>query len=288
MKNPPKNESKLIDKFCKDIKSNWNFGPMRSHHLHCVPFTLTNPSSTLPLAIAFSDCIFHFDPPELLLRCRETATVKIYFFFCEAKIIVGKVEMRVNDKLRKIIKLSAIGKIPFLKLSRTQIDFGELNLFKQRTERLQIKNLSEVAVDFRLKRKTSSQSESAPAQSSTVDSKRVAEKAHIRVSPLKGFLRPGEMFQLTVKYSPTIFDKHDYEEYLVEAEEKTLTGNEGTIRSMCVERWNRVSAKRKLQETKKADQFEQSSSKEYFYDIDAMHVENSKEAELTMQGGPFR
>ena len=46
----------------------------------------------------------------------------------EAKIIIGKVELLLNKKIKKTIKMSAIGKYPFMKVSKEKINFGTVNL----------------------------------------------------------------------------------------------------------------------------------------------------------------
>jgi uncharacterized cupredoxin-like copper-binding protein len=273
MKKAPENEQRIIDRFCESIQSNWNLGPMRSHYLHSLPLTLTNPSKSTPLHISFSDCIFHFKPSSLTLKPRKSSTIQIYFYFCEAKIIVGKVEMSVNNEIRKIIKLSAIGKIPFLTLTKTKVNFGEVNLLRSKTDRIEIKNVSEVSVGFKIRRKEADcekdvihknkGDEMAMLEYSQEQSKKKSDN-HIIVSPTKGFLKPGESYQIMINYSPTIFDKHDFEEYAVETEENALTEEERNVKDLCVERWNSVAAKLKADNSN----FKSSMpSKEYFYDM---------------------
>ena len=237
--------------------------------------------------ITFTDCIFHFEPHEIVLKPKEKISMKIFFFLCEAKIIVGKVEMTVNNKVTKLLKLSAIGKIPFLKLRRTKLDFGEVRLLKNKSETVQITNLSEVAVGFKLRRINSicKNRDLLKSDSSKTRNKirKGSAKSHIKLFPQKGALNPGEIFQITINYSPTIFDKYDYEEYLVEAESPYLSVEEETIKNLCIERWNRVAAKEKLINVKLGKKSGDIPSKEYFYDMNEMSLEEN-EPDLEKQG----
>lgn len=291
MKKAPENDSKIIDRLCNNIQTNWNFGPKRSHHLHKIPFSITNPSKTLPLYLSFSDCIFHFHPQELTLKPKKSATIHIYFYFCEAKIIVGKVEMCVNGHLEKVIKLSAIGKIPFLKLTKSTVNFGEVNLLKTKTDKIEVKNLSEVSVGFRIRRKSKQvlwSEDQKDFKSSEMSSKKRDYESHILVSPQKGFLNPKESYQITIQYSPTIFDKHDFEEYVIEMEENYLSEDERVIKGLCVQRWNQVAAKIKAKKLN-INIRDTLQSKEYFYDLKDMQkiAEKNENFTITNNGKGF-
>ncbi len=68
-------------------------------------------------------------------------------------MVVASAIFHIEGEESKVMKLSAIGKIPYLTINRKQIDFGGLLVNKWRSEDVIIKNQSQVEATFMVKKR---------------------------------------------------------------------------------------------------------------------------------------
>ena len=64
--------------------------------------------------------------------------------------ITCEIILNIQNEEPRIIKLTAIGKYPYLTLSTTEIVFDPLLIGKQRTKEIEIKNSSSVQARFQI------------------------------------------------------------------------------------------------------------------------------------------
>jgi cilia- and flagella-associated protein 65 len=117
----------------------------RSEH----PFTIFNPN-VKPLAYAFKFTEFAVTPSKGVLLPNSYANFKIEFAPTEASVTVGTVVLEVEGESQRVVKLSAVGKYPYVSSSLTEIDFGQVLVTKTVTRELVIKNNSEVPAEFHI------------------------------------------------------------------------------------------------------------------------------------------
>ena len=67
---------------------------------------------------------------------------------------VGTVILEVEGEAQRVIKLSAVGKYPYISSNASEIDFGAVLVTKNVTRDLIIKNNSEVPASFQIVSKT--------------------------------------------------------------------------------------------------------------------------------------
>ena len=105
-----------------------------------------------PLSFTIDDSeYFTALPNQGVLPPRSKTSISINFTPLEATAIVSTMVFHIPNEDSKIIKISAIGKYPFLSLSTSKLDFGTLLVNKQVTKELVIKNQSQVAARFDIK-----------------------------------------------------------------------------------------------------------------------------------------
>ena len=293
-------EDEIVKKFLDQIPNNINIGSIQSNFLWNHPLKLFNPSRNTTLHVNFSDCIFVFQPSELTLKPRESAVTKAFIYLTEAKILIGKISVTVNRRFNKVVKISAVGKFPFLKINKRFLNFGNVNLGNELVDHLEIDNLSQIAVSFRVK--SALESDSVPSkehsQSINIDGnshpskiimamKRRESNSHLTISPCKGSLKPGEKFQLKVKYHPKVFDQHDFNEYIVDVSQENLTEEEESIKAKCIEKWNQniISMHQPIVENNSMMDFDVNKTPEdYLYDVDETSSKDFKQRVIERQG----
>lgn len=86
------------------------------------------------------------------LEPRSSLKVTVKIVPKEASVIVASALLNVPDEGESIIKLSAIGKFPYLKVSSKKLHFGDLLYGKRVTKKLLIKNVSEVDTIFKIQK----------------------------------------------------------------------------------------------------------------------------------------
>ena len=94
---------------------------------------------------------FTASPNQGVINPRSKTAISIGFIPNEATAVVSTMIFNVQNEEPKIIKISAIGKYPFLSLSTAKLDFQTLLVNKQITKELIIKNQSQVSAHFEIK-----------------------------------------------------------------------------------------------------------------------------------------
>ena len=110
-------------------------------------FTLTNKTNH-HANFSFDASTFFFEPHKGTIPPRSSQEITISFTPQEAVVVVANTVLYVDDEPPRIIKLSAIGKYPYINLSASRLDFEYLLIGKKVTKDLIIKNLSQVPARF--------------------------------------------------------------------------------------------------------------------------------------------
>jgi hypothetical protein len=72
-------------------------------------------------------------------------------------VIVGTVVLEVEGEGQRVIRLSAVGKYPYISVSSQEVDFGDVLVTKQVSKEIILKNNSEVPAQFNLQNVLSSE-----------------------------------------------------------------------------------------------------------------------------------
>ena len=104
-----------------------------------------------------------------------------------------------------MLKLSAIGKFPFLTVSTDKLDFDELLVGKTLTKEIYLRNTSAVPFDFKIEKLKDDDQDSS-----------------FKLDHIKGAIPPNQCFLVKVKFNPTIVSMSSNTTYIV----KVTGGNE--------------------------------------------------------------
>lgn len=85
---------------------------------------------------------FKIVPSKGQLQPRQQVKIVVQYTPDEAKVVVASAVFTIEGEQEKVLKLSAIGKIPYLTINRKKIEFGSLLVGKRVTEDVLIKNES--------------------------------------------------------------------------------------------------------------------------------------------------
>jgi hypothetical protein len=114
-------------------------------------FPLTNHLKT-DVAFKFEDSAFEFEPASGIIPPKNTVNITVTFKPLEAVVVVANSILTVENEPPRVIKLSAIGKYPYISLGATKIDFETILIGKKVTKDLIIKNQSQVPAEFEIKK----------------------------------------------------------------------------------------------------------------------------------------
>jgi cilia- and flagella-associated protein 65 len=117
------------------------------------PFTIFNPNAK-PLNYLFRFTEFAVSPSKGVLMPNSYSSFRIEFSTKQASVTVGTVVLEVEGEPQRVLKLSAVGKYPYISASSADLDFGTVLVTKPQTRELILKNNSEVAADFSIARTT--------------------------------------------------------------------------------------------------------------------------------------
>lgn len=140
--------SKLVS---ESFPSAIDFGFSTVDQLNTRTFTLTNHTRT-PLTFSFDACAFNFEPHQGVIAPRSSQDIAITFRPREAVVVIANSVLYVADEPPRVIKLSAIGKYPYINLSIPKLDFEYLLIGKKTTKDLIIKNVSQVPAKFEIRK----------------------------------------------------------------------------------------------------------------------------------------
>lgn len=113
------------------------------------PFTIFNPNAR-PLTYLFKFTEFAVSPSTGVLLPNSYSQFKVDFTPREASVTVGTVILETEGEPQRVIKLSAVGKYPYISTSLAEINFGQVLVTKTVSRELIIKNSSEVPAEFQV------------------------------------------------------------------------------------------------------------------------------------------
>jgi hypothetical protein len=111
------------------------------------PFTIFNPN-VKPLNYLFRFTEFAVSPSKGVLMPNSYSSFRIEFATPQASVTVGTVVLEVEGEPQRVLKLSAVGKYPYISASSGDLDFGTVLVTRPQTRELVLKNSSEVAAEF--------------------------------------------------------------------------------------------------------------------------------------------
>ncbi len=117
------------------------------------PFTIFNPNAK-PLNYLFRFTEFAVSPSKGVLMPNSYSSFRIDFSTQQASVTVGTVVLEVEGEPQRVLKLSAVGKYPYISANSADLDFGTVLVTKPQSRELILKNNSEVAADFSIVRTT--------------------------------------------------------------------------------------------------------------------------------------
>jgi len=113
-----------------------DFGYCGVHTEHVRAFTISNPTSSVVQYEAVTEnCPFELSPAKGTLAQKQKQEIKITFNPTQAQVIIASALIKVKDlstgsEETKVLKMSAIGKYPFITISHSNVDFEELLIGK--------------------------------------------------------------------------------------------------------------------------------------------------------------
>lgn len=119
---------------------------------------------------------------------KQKKEVAISFMTAEAKVIIATMVVRVQEganELTKVLKMSAIGKYPFMTLDAQSFDFENLLVGKSASQVFNLQNASLVPTAYTIEKVND-------------DGKDFA----IQVDHTEGLMSPGQIVKVTVTYTP--------------------------------------------------------------------------------------
>ena len=125
-----------------------------------------------------------------MLRGGHKKEITITFYPTEAKVIVSTAIFKFmeGDKTaQKVLKMSGIGKFPFVNLSNEKLDFESLTVGKESEKQVELRNFSQVKAQFCIEEINDDGKDRA-----------------FTLSAKEGCIKPGGSQCITVTFKPTI------------------------------------------------------------------------------------
>ena len=139
------------------------------------------------------------------MQPNQREEIKVAYTAAEAKSVIEAARVSINDDW-KTVKVTAIGKYPYIGLSTHKIEFGDLLAGLTSTKEIVLKNPSLVPAEFEIEEKDAA-NDVLPAFS---------------LDGLKNTIPPNSSFIIKVKYAPTVVGLFSCTHYKV----KIKGGNE--------------------------------------------------------------
>ena len=83
------------------------------------------------------------------------SSFKIQFHTSKASVTVGTVILEVEGEGQRVIKLSAVGKYPYISANITDVDFGRVLVTRTASREVVLRNSGEVPATFTIDSKRS-------------------------------------------------------------------------------------------------------------------------------------
>ena len=78
------------------------------------------------MSFSIEESSFEFSPKNAVIQPRSVQKITVSYTATEAKVVVASALVKISNEPVKVIKLSAIGKIPYMTINRSKIDFEYL------------------------------------------------------------------------------------------------------------------------------------------------------------------
>ncbi len=194
------------EKILSSIKDSYdfNFIPVKSTSSKTI--TLTNPSDSSILFNISNSAGYIFSPSGGIIPKNKSINITLSINPNNASVLVANAQITLDDKYKKIFKISSIAKFPYLTINKQHIDFGLVEFGKTTYNELIIINSENVSAKFEIQR-TSDQ----PGKSPQI----------FFLSQLKGEIPPQSSFLLYIKYITFFSNVSSYETYNI----KVIGGN---------------------------------------------------------------
>lgn len=183
---PINNKSKLAS---ESIPNNIDLGFCAVGQPTVRQFTLVNPTLT-EKQFSFEQSVFQFEPNAGRLPPRGQINITLSYQPQDATVLVATTVLQVTGEPDRVIKISSIGKYPFITTNSTKIDFESLIVGKQETKEIIIKNQSPVPAVFQINRLE---------EDNFKDNAFVLDYTHGEIPPKATFL-------VKITYKPSIVD----------------------------------------------------------------------------------
>jgi hypothetical protein len=199
---------KFYEQILAQIPSDINFGFITVKNETSQSFILTNNSPQSILFDVDSPTVYEIEPTHGVLDKTSKREFRVKIKPESAVVLVANAKLRLdkNDKYSKVIKFSSMAKFPNLRISKTNLDFGNVLIGKSKELELVINNPEKVPAKFTIRKKTKQQGK---------------EIEQFILSDLAGEIPPETSFLLKVKY------RTQYPNYFLSDifEIRTLGGN---------------------------------------------------------------
>lgn len=173
----------------QQIPPNFDFGLCAIGETETRLFRLTN-FYPVPVQFTFSPCAFAIEPLAGTLEPNVPTTIAFRIEFQEAKAIVAKTQLKIQNETPETIIISALGKYPYFSLTASRLDFGRIVVNSAKEVCTELLNVSEVGARFEIVR----------LKDDDFDDMSISSKE------AGGFVPPGKAFALRFTFQPLIPD----------------------------------------------------------------------------------
>ena len=143
---------------------------------------------------------FTFEPNQGIIPIKKKIVIKINIIPNLANVLVSKARIILDQKYKKIIRLSSIAKYPYLNINKSIIEFGSIQIGHTNEEELIVTNNENVPANFSIER-TSTQPGKQPCM--------------FFISNLVGDIPPKSNFLIKILFKPMFPMNNSYETFLL-------------------------------------------------------------------------
>jgi len=141
---------------------------------------------------------FIFEPNQGIIPIKKRVELKIKINPNYAQVLIANARIILDQKYKKIIRLSSIAKYPFISINRTNLDFGTVQIGHMKEQELIITNNENVPAKFTIER-TSTQPGNQPCM--------------FYISNLSGEIPPNSNYLLKILFKPIFCFNNSYETF---------------------------------------------------------------------------
>ena len=143
---------------------------------------------------------FTFEPNQGIIPIKKKLEIKIKIIPNLANVLVANARIILDQKYKKIIRLSSIAKYPYLSINKSMIDFGSVQIGHTKELELVVTNNENVPAKFSIER-TSTQPGKQPCM--------------FYISNLVGDIPPKSNFLIKILFKPMFPMNNSYETFLL-------------------------------------------------------------------------